>query len=93
MGGGFGWGGTHVYLWPIQVDVRQNPSKYRKLIILQLKENFKKDLKSGPSLQEQYNYATLFGRKEMENRRATQPFYTVIVITAIICCLRQTTYL
>ena len=60
------------------------PSQYNKLIILQLKSNkfFKKDLKSGPSLQEQYNYVTLFGRKEMENRTAMQPFHTIIVTIA-----------
>ena len=36
-----GWGGvgegTQVYLWPIHVDVRQEPSQYFKVIILQLK--------------------------------------------------------
>ena len=42
-----GWGGevggrfmirrTHVYVWPIHADVWQKPSKYCKVIILQLK--------------------------------------------------------
>ena len=37
-GGGKGVqdGGTHVYLWPIHVDVRQKPSQYCKVVILQL---------------------------------------------------------
>ena len=29
--------GTHVYLWPIHVDVWQKPSQYCKVTILQLK--------------------------------------------------------
>ena len=29
-------GGTHVYLWPLHTDVRQKPSQYCKVIILQL---------------------------------------------------------
>jgi len=29
--------GTHVYLWVIHVDVRQNPSQYCKVIIFQSK--------------------------------------------------------
>ena len=39
VGGGRGVqdGGTHVYLWPIHVDVWQKPSQYYKVIILQLK--------------------------------------------------------
>ena len=42
LGGGGMWegvqnGGTHVYLWPIHVDVWQKPSQYCKVIILQLK--------------------------------------------------------
>ena len=36
-GGGFRMGGTHVYLWPIHVDVWQKPSQYYKAIILQFK--------------------------------------------------------
>ena len=47
---GMGWGGLweegsgwrdNVYLWPIHIDVWQNPSQYCKVIILQLK--FKKN--------------------------------------------------
>ena len=30
--------GTHVYLWPIHIDVWQKPSQYYKVIILQLKK-------------------------------------------------------
>ena len=30
-------GRTHVYLWPIRVDIWQNPSQYRIVIILHLK--------------------------------------------------------
>ena len=36
VGGGFRIGGTHVYQWPIHVDVWQKPSQYCKVIILQL---------------------------------------------------------
>ena len=36
-------GGTHVYLWPIHVDVWQKPSQYCKVIIFQLNNCFKKD--------------------------------------------------
>ena len=38
-GGGMGVqeGRTHVYLWPIRVDIWQNPSQYCIVIILQLK--------------------------------------------------------
>ena len=38
-GGGRGlrMGRTHVYLWPVYVDVWQKPSQYYKVIILQLK--------------------------------------------------------
>ena len=36
-GSGVQYGGTHVYLWPIHVDVWQNPSQHCKVIILQLK--------------------------------------------------------
>ena len=36
VGGGSGWGGTHVSLWSIHVDVWQKPSQYCKVIILQL---------------------------------------------------------
>ena len=35
-GRGFRMGGTHVYLWPIHVDVWQKPSQYYKVIIFQL---------------------------------------------------------
>ena len=37
-GGGewFRMGATHVYLWPVHVDVWQKPSQYCKVIILQL---------------------------------------------------------
>ena len=35
-GGGSGWGGTHVFLWLIHVDVRQKPSQHCKVIIFQL---------------------------------------------------------
>ena len=34
-------GGTHVYLWPIHVDVRQKPSQYCRVIIFQLKKKEK----------------------------------------------------
>ena len=34
---------THVYLWPIHVDVWQKPSQYCKVIIYQLNNCFKKD--------------------------------------------------
>ena len=37
VGGGFRTGETHVYSWPIHVDVWQNPSQYCKVIVLQLK--------------------------------------------------------
>ena len=37
VGGVFRSGGTHVYLWPIHVDVWQRPSQYCKVTILQLK--------------------------------------------------------
>jgi hypothetical protein len=37
VGGGSGFGGTHVYLWQTDVDVWQNTSPYYKVIILQLK--------------------------------------------------------
>ena len=30
-------GGTHVYLWPIHVDIWQKPSQHCKVIIFQLK--------------------------------------------------------
>ena len=36
-------GGTHVYLWPIHVDVWQKPSQYCKVIIFQLNKFLKKD--------------------------------------------------
>ena len=36
-GGGLKMEETHVYLWPIHIDVWQKPSQYCKLIILQLK--------------------------------------------------------
>ena len=35
-------GGTHVHPWLIHVDVRQKPSRYCKVIILQLKIILKK---------------------------------------------------
>ena len=43
-GGAFRLRGTHVYLWPIHVDVWQKPSQYCKVITLQLKyiHKFKK---------------------------------------------------
>ena len=37
VGGGFQRVGTHICLWPIHVDVRQKPSQYCKVVILQLK--------------------------------------------------------
>ena len=37
VGGEFRLGRTHVYLWPIHVDVWQKPSQYCKVVILQLK--------------------------------------------------------
>ena len=40
-GGVFRIGGTHVYLWPIHVDVWQKPPQYCRVIILQLKQIFK----------------------------------------------------
>ena len=33
-GGGFRMEGTHVYLWPVHIDVWQIPSQYCKVIIL-----------------------------------------------------------
>ena len=36
VGGGSGWG-THIYPWLIHVNVWQTPSKYCKVISLQLK--------------------------------------------------------
>ena len=33
--------GTHVYLWPIHVDVWQKPSQYCKVFIFQLKKKEK----------------------------------------------------
>ena len=39
MGGKFKREGTHVYLWLIDVDVWQKPTKFCKAIILQLKIN------------------------------------------------------
>ena len=39
MGGTFKREGTHVYLWLIDVDVWQKPTKFCKAIILQLKIN------------------------------------------------------
>ena len=42
--------GTHVYLWPIHIDVWQKPSQYYKVIILQ----FKKERENPP---EQEDYA------------------------------------
>ena len=33
-GGGFRMCGMHVYLWPIHIDVWQNPTQYCKVIIL-----------------------------------------------------------
>ena len=36
VGGEFRMGQTHVYLWPIHVDVWQKPSQYCKGITLQL---------------------------------------------------------
>ena len=41
VGEGFGMEGTHVCLQRIHTDVRQKPSKYCKVIILQLKKIFK----------------------------------------------------
>ena len=38
--------GTCVYLWLIHVDVWQEPTQYCKAIILQLKINLKKKLKT-----------------------------------------------
>ena len=40
-GGVFRIGGTHVYLWPIHVDVWQKPPQYCRIIILQLKQILK----------------------------------------------------
>ena len=37
VGGRVQDGGTHVYMWPIHVDVWQKASQYYKVIILQLK--------------------------------------------------------
>ena len=44
VGGTFKREGTYVYLWLINVDIRQKPTHYCKAIILQLKINtfFKK---------------------------------------------------
>ena len=39
MGGRFKREGIYVYLWLIHVDVWQKPTKFCKLIILQLKNN------------------------------------------------------
>ena len=39
--------GTYVYLWLIHADVWQKPTQYCKVIILQLKINFKKLLHRG----------------------------------------------
>ena len=36
---GEGDGDTHVYLWPVHVDVWQKAAKYCKVIILQFKMN------------------------------------------------------
>ena len=38
VGGGSGWGETHVSPWPIHIDVWQKPSQYCKVVILQLKK-------------------------------------------------------
>ena len=35
--------GTHVYLWPIHVDVWQRPTQFFKAIMLQLKSKLEKD--------------------------------------------------
>ena len=47
VGGKFKREGTYVYLWLINVDIRQKPTHYCKAIILQLKINtfFKKEAK------------------------------------------------
>ena len=42
--------GTHMYLWLIHVDGRQKPTQHCKVIILQLKINFKKAFKKIPCL-------------------------------------------
>ena len=45
MGGRFKREGIYVYLWLIHVDVWQKPTKFCKLIILQLKNNKKQTKK------------------------------------------------